>query len=73
MRDIKTLTKEEIIEFINKVDIGEFKISKPKYIKDENLFEIYITTEWTNNDEKGKKDNPRIKDRWEFTSDYFNT
>jgi len=73
MREFNTLKKEEIIEFINKIDIGTFKISKFKYIKSEKTFEARTKTEWVTEDDNNKEVKIIEEDMWSFTQDSFDT
>jgi hypothetical protein len=40
MREINTLTREEACEFINAIDIGEFQISRFRYVKRRKAIEL---------------------------------
>jgi len=44
MRDLSTLTKEEIEEFFNALNIGQIAIKKFRYIKSRKTFEISTIT-----------------------------
>jgi hypothetical protein len=73
MREINTLTQEEASEFINAIGIGEFQISKFRYLKRRKAIELETITEWTTEDDNGKDVSVKIKDKWYFEQDSFDT
>jgi len=73
MRELSTLTKEEIEEFFNALNIGQIAIKKFRYIKSRKTFEISTITEWTSTDDDGKEEVVKQEDLWKFTLDSFNT
>jgi hypothetical protein len=73
MREINTLTREEACEFINAIDIGEFQISRFRYVKRRKAIELETITEWVTTDDNGKDVSIKLKDRWYFGQNFFNT
>lgn len=73
MRDLSTLTKEEIEEFFNVLNVGQIAIKKFRYIKSRKTFEVSTITEWTGTDDDGKEEVIKQEDLWEFTLDSFDT
>ena len=72
-RDLSTLTKEEISEFFDALNIGQIAIKKFRYIKSRKTFEVSTITEWSATDDSGKEEVIKQEDLWEFTLDSFNT
>lgn len=55
MRDIKTLTIEEIEEFLSKTHLGDHKISKVEFNDKYQEWTAYVTTEWEGGKIKGEE------------------
>ena len=73
MREISTLTKEEVSEFINAIDIGKFEISKFKYIKSRKVLEVKTITEWVTTDDDGGDISINTEDVWLFGQSSYDT
>jgi len=55
MRDIKTLTIEEIEEFLNKTELGDHKIVFAVFDENEQEWNVGITTKWEGRKVKGEE------------------
>jgi hypothetical protein len=73
MRDISTLTKEEIAEFFNALDIGEFEINEFDYDKDNKTFEVSTVTQWDTDDDEGNIETIDQEDMWYFTNNSYDS
>jgi len=73
MRDLSTLTKEEIMEFFDVLDVGQTKIKRFKYLKTRKEFEVSTITEWTTEDDEGKEETIEQEDLWIFDLNKYQT
>ena|SRR3989304_4075270 len=55
MRDIKTLTIEEVEEFLNKTNLGKHKISTVEFDENYQEWTVYVTTEWEGGEVAGEE------------------
>lgn len=71
MRDISTMLQEEVKEFLNAIDIGEFTFKKCKYIKSEKVFKVITVTTWYCTDDDGNEESEKVEDEWLFYQDHY--
>jgi len=55
MRDIKTLTLEEIEEFLSKTELGKHKITKIIFNEEYQEWTVDIVTEWEGGEVEGEE------------------
>ena len=74
MRDISTLTIDEVCEFLD-VSEGEggYEIKKFKYIKSRETFEVLVLTTWETKDEDEKEVEYDMEDIWYFKQDEYDS
>lgn len=73
VRDLGTLTREEIEEFFDVLDVGQIEIKKFKYIKSRKTFVVSTITAWITYDDDKNEVTCKQEDLWEFTLDEFET
>lgn len=72
MRDIKTLTIEEIEEFLNKTALGDHKIVSTVFNENDQEWDVGVITEWEGGEVEGEE-TLKIEDYFTFNVNMCDT